>query len=87
MTRRITGDPVAAELLEARVETATAARAVAGAAAQVIEAMPTTVAAEPEVYSELQRLACQLETAIAAADQLRYARRGPATAVAEEASR
>ncbi len=66
---------VAAELLACRLESPTAAAAVLGAAARLVRAMPAGLAVEPSVYAGLQRLACDIDTAIFAADHIRQAGR------------
>lgn len=61
---------VQAEVLEGRLASPVAARATLDSAAQLVDAMPTSLAAEPEVFDGLQRLACDVETAIAAAERV-----------------
>lgn len=75
------GAGVDAEVLEGRLASPVAARAVLDSAAQLVDAMPTSLAAEPEVYAGLQRLACDVETAITAADNVRGVVGGDRSAV------
>jgi hypothetical protein len=62
------GSAIEVEVLEGRVASPVAARVVLDSAAQLVEAIPTALAAEPDVYAGLQKLADRAETAIAAAD-------------------
>ena len=61
---------VEAAVLEGRLASPVAAKAAVDAAALLVGAMPTALAADLSVYESLQRLACDVETAIAAADSV-----------------
>lgn len=66
-------DSVEAEVLAGRLASLAAARAVLDTSVQLVEAMPTVLLVDADVYAGLQRLACHVETAIAAADHARRA--------------
>jgi hypothetical protein len=67
-------------LVETRLASPVAARAVLDSATQLVGAMPTDLAVEPDVYVGLQQLACEVETTIGAADSARDQHDGPVSA-------